>query len=99
MRPRLARIACRPLVVGSILAVLIIAGGGTYWLTAATGSKSGSADLTEIKSGLSAGAQVVLADLGEPLPSGGFSAANNRGGVFGGGLGGGGGLGRATRDR
>jgi multidrug efflux pump subunit AcrA (membrane-fusion protein) len=30
------------LVVGSILAVLIIAGGGTYWLTAASGSKSGS---------------------------------------------------------
>ena len=56
-------------------------------------------DLTEIKSGLSAGDQVVLADLGAPLPSGGFNATNNRGGLLGGGGGGGGGrfAGRVTR--
>ena len=57
-------------------------------------------DLTEIKSGLSAGDQVVLADLGARLPSGGFNATNTRGGLLGGGgVGGGGGrfAGRVTR--
>ena len=50
-------------------------------------------DLTQVTSGLSAGDQVVLADLGQPLPSG--NTNQNRGGLFGGngGFGGGGGLG------
>ncbi len=43
MRTRLMRNLRRPLVIGVTLAVLIIAGGGTYWLTASTKSKTSSA--------------------------------------------------------
>ena len=42
-------------------------------------------ELTQITSGLSAGDQVVLADLGQPLPSG--NTNQNRGGLFGGSFG------------
>lgn len=55
-------------------------------------------DQTQITSGLSAGDQVVLADLGQPLPSGNTNQ-NRGGGLLGGsgGLGGGGGIGGGAR--
>lgn len=82
--------------VGGLSTVSVLKKGKVSTVAVTVGAQG--TDLTEIKSGLSAGDQVVLADLGAPLPSGGFNATNSRGGLLGGGAGGGGRFaGRVTR--
>jgi multidrug efflux pump subunit AcrA (membrane-fusion protein) len=85
------------------------AANGTHTVTVVQGGKTSTVlvtlgvagdDVTQIKSGLKAGQQVVLADLGQPLPS---STSTSNTGTFrpgqfgGGGFGGAGGAGRAGR--
>lgn len=85
-------------------AVRSAGGGAVHIVTVVSGTKTSTVpvqvgavgpDLTEIKSGLEEGQQVMLADLNTPLPSNTLT----RGFGGGGGLGGGGGFGGATIGR
>jgi HlyD family secretion protein len=72
--------------------------GGTYTVVVANGSKQSTVrvtigvagtDLTQIKSGLTAGQKVVLADLSQPLPGSASSSTTTTTGRAGGGAAGG----------
>jgi multidrug efflux pump subunit AcrA (membrane-fusion protein) len=74
--------------------VTVMSGGGTSAVPVTLGIAGD--DVTQIKGGLKAGQQVVLADLSQQLPSStGSSATTFRPGQFGGGGGGAGGAGGA----
>jgi multidrug efflux pump subunit AcrA (membrane-fusion protein) len=88
-------------------AIRTAGGGAVHIVTVVSGAKTSTVpvqvgaigpDLTEIKSGLQEGQQVMLADLNQPLPSNTTNRGLGGGGGFGGGAGGGG-LGGATIGR
>jgi len=75
--------------------VMVLSGSKTQAMPVQVGAVG--PDLTEIKSGLSEGQQVVIADLNAPLPSNTTTRLGAGGG--GGAFGGGGGFGGATIGR
>ena len=89
-------------------AIRTAGGGALHIVTVVSGNKTSTVpvqvgatgpDLTEIKSGLQEGQQVMLADLSQPLPSNTTNRGFGGGGGFVGGGGGAGGLGGATIGR